>query len=124
MWLRLWTYVKLFREELLVVFIAARNPYTPRYIKLLLLSVLGYLLLPVDLVPDYIPVLGLVDDFTLVPAALLYITKLLPEHIRRDSRLKAVDMGRKIPYIVAAITALAIVWTVFLIWGLYRLITG
>jgi uncharacterized membrane protein YkvA (DUF1232 family) len=56
------------RREALVVWLAARDPRVPWRAKALALLVAAYALSPIDLVPDFIPVLGLLDDFVLVPA--------------------------------------------------------
>ena len=73
MWMRIWRWVQMFREELLVLFIAVRNPATPKSIKFLFLLAVGYLLSPIGFILDTIPVVGLMDDMVIVPALLYYI---------------------------------------------------
>lgn len=60
------------------------DPRVPWYVKLLALLVVAYVLSPVDLIPDFIPVLGLLDEIILVPLALALIVKLMPEEVMRE----------------------------------------
>ncbi len=70
---------------------ALNNPRTPRVAKWLLRITFGYLLSPIDLIPDAIPVLGFVDDLVVVPALLLTVRWLIPREIWDDCRLKAMS---------------------------------
>lgn len=123
MWFKLWTWFHLLREDLVILFFAWRNPATPRYIKTMLLFAIGYLISPVDFIPDYLPLMGLVDDVTIVPAALLYITRLLPPGVRQECEQHTERVKTRMPYILTAIAVLLAAWVVFLIWGIYALIT-
>jgi len=58
------------KRESLALYYAARDPRTPWYAKLLAGAIVAYALSPIDLIPDFIPVLGLVDDLLLLPAAI------------------------------------------------------
>jgi uncharacterized membrane protein YkvA (DUF1232 family) len=72
-----------------VAWLAARDPRVPWYAKLLALVVAGYALSPIDLVPDFIPVLGLIDDLVLVPAGLWLVLRLIPEELVAELRVEA-----------------------------------
>lgn len=122
MWLKFWTWFKMLRKDLVILFFAWRNPLTPRYIKVMLVAVLGYLISPVDFVPDYIPLIGITDDLAIVPAALLYITSLLPPGIRRDCEERTRRTASRMPYILAAAGLLMAAWVAFLFWGVYTLL--
>ena len=122
MWLKLWTFFKVLREDIIILFFAWRNPATPRYIKTLLFVVAGYLISPIDLIPDYLPVIGMVDDMTIVPLALLYITSILPADVRLESQRHTDKLKKKMPYILSAIAIVLVVWMAFLIWVIYRLL--
>ncbi|GGK14258.1 hypothetical protein GCM10008955_04570 [Deinococcus malanensis] len=69
-WRRLQAAARRLRAELLAVSHAARDPQTPWPARALALLVLAYALSPIDLIPDFIPLLGLLDDLLLVPAGL------------------------------------------------------
>ena len=67
----------------------ARDPALPRSVRVTLWLLLGYLLVPIDLVPDFIPVLGYLDDVILLPACIWLAVRLLPPDVVADSRAKA-----------------------------------
>ena len=54
------------------------------HVKLLAILIVAYVICPLDLIPDFIPVLGLIDDLVLVPAGIFLILRLIPEHIRLE----------------------------------------
>jgi uncharacterized membrane protein YkvA (DUF1232 family) len=62
---------------------------TPRLAKVLLGLAVGYALSPVDLIPDFVPVLGYLDDIVLVPALVILALKMVPREVIEDCRLKA-----------------------------------
>ncbi|QHT67301.1 DUF1232 domain-containing protein [Rhodocytophaga rosea] len=69
--------------------IAYKDARTPWYAKTLIVVTLGYLLSPIDLIPDFIPVLGYIDDLIIVPALIALSLKLLPQQVLHDSREQA-----------------------------------
>ena len=78
----------LFRE-LTALAIAYRDPRTPFAARAATVMVLAYALSPIDLIPDPIPVLGLLDDMVLVPLGIALVLRLLPAEILRDARAAA-----------------------------------
>lgn len=74
------------KSEAQVLIIAYKDSRTPIMAKLLIGITVGYLLSPVDLIPDFIPVLGLLDDLIIVPALIALSIKLIPSAILEDSR--------------------------------------
>ena len=84
MWKRLvviWTLVK---TDARLLWLAVRHPQAPLWLKLGTLGVLLYLVSPIDLIPDFIPFVGLLDDIVLVPLAIRFLLKRLPTGIRAD----------------------------------------
>src|SRR4051812_9464505 len=77
------------KRDLHAVYLAARDPRTPWYAKALALCVAGYALSPIDLIPDFIPVLGYLDDAVIVPLGILAVVKLIPSDVMADSRAAA-----------------------------------
>ena len=75
---RILTFLKLFRYDLLVMLVAIKHRDTPRNVKGLLLAAILYLLSPIDLLPDAIPLAGVIDDVVIVPAAVMGLTKCCP----------------------------------------------
>ncbi len=76
----------------LTLYVAARDPRTPRIAKLLALLVAAYALSPIDLIPDAIPVLGLVDEVILLPIAISLIARLIPADVMAENRVAAQGM--------------------------------
>jgi len=76
------------RAEMRALWLAARHPSTPWYAKLLVAGVLVYAVTPVDLVPDMIPILGIVDDIIFVPLALAIAARCVPRHVLEECRIK------------------------------------
>ena len=77
------------KRETYALYYACRDSRVPWYVKLLATCVIAYALSPIDLIPDFIPVLGLLDDLILLPLAIVSILKLIPEDIMDDCRRQA-----------------------------------
>ena len=73
------TWAATLKRDVLTVYFAARDPLTPRMLRLLAMAVAAYALSPIDLIPDFIPVLGYLDDLILLPIGLWAVRKLIPE---------------------------------------------
>src|SRR5689334_13055260 len=81
--------VRALKTEVAALFIAVRHPGVPWYAKLLAAGVVAYALSPVDLIPDFIPVLGLLDDLVLVPLGILLVRRLIPPAVLAECRDRA-----------------------------------
>jgi uncharacterized membrane protein YkvA (DUF1232 family) len=77
------------RVESHAVWLAARDPRTPLFAKLVGLLVAAYALSPIDLIPDFIPVLGLLDDAVLIPAGVWLFSRLVPSALMAEHRATA-----------------------------------
>ena len=92
------------KRDVVAVYFAARDPQTPLLARALAVLVAGYALSPIDLIPDFIPVVGYIDDLILVPLGLLLVLKLLPPEVLAESRAKAsVARARPKSYATAAV---------------------
>jgi uncharacterized membrane protein YkvA (DUF1232 family) len=91
MWKRLTILWMLVKGDARRLWFALRHPDAPRWLKLGTAGVLLYLFSPIDLIPDFVPVLGVVDDLLIVPAAVRWMLNRLPAHIRAqaDARVAA-----------------------------------
>lgn len=87
---RLRRWAKTAKQQTMVMYFAARDSRTPWVVRLLALVVAAYALSPIDLIPDFIPVLGYVDDLLVVPLGLLLVVRLLPPEVLAAAR----DQGR------------------------------
>jgi uncharacterized membrane protein YkvA (DUF1232 family) len=89
-WLaRLKSRARRMKTETVALALAARHPRTPWYAKLLIAAVVLYAVTPVDLVPDFIPVFGLIDDLIFVSIAVAIATRLVPTTVLEECRAKA-----------------------------------
>jgi uncharacterized membrane protein YkvA (DUF1232 family) len=79
----------LLKGELVALSIAARDRRTPLAAKLLVLVVLAYAVSPIDLIPDFIPVIGLLDDVLLIPIGLAIAIRMIPREVMIDARAAA-----------------------------------
>lgn len=97
------------KRDVVAVYFAARDPQTPRLVRMLAIAVAAYALSPIDLIPDFIPVLGYLDDLLIVPLGLMIVIRLLPPHILESSRLKAADVLDR-PRSRAAAVVIVSIW--------------
>ena len=86
---RLQQWARALKRDVTLLWLAARDPRTPTAAKLLAACVAAYALSPIDLIPDFIPVLGLLDDLVLVPAGIWLALRLIPADLRLELRLAA-----------------------------------
>lgn len=77
------------KRDVVAVWFAARDPLTPLSARLLALAVAAYALSPIDLIPDFIPVLGYLDDLLIVPLGLMLVIRLLPRAVLVAARERA-----------------------------------
>ena len=85
--LRAWA--RRIKQDGVTLWFASKHPDTPIMVNGLCFLVVAYALSPIDLVPDFIPVLGYLDDVILLPCLIWLALQLLPEHVVHDSRIKA-----------------------------------
>lgn len=87
--------VRILKKETFTLVAACRHPRVPWYAKALALLVVGYALSPIDLIPDFIPVLGYVDDLVLIPLGLLLVVRLIPADVLAECRGHAAEMAER-----------------------------
>ena len=97
------------KRESLALYYASRDARTPWYAKVLAGAIVAYALSPIDLIPDFIPVLGLLDDLLLLPAAIWVTVRLVPDAVLADARLRA-DATLERPTSRAAAVVIVAVW--------------
>jgi len=110
------------KRDVHAIYLAARDPRTPWYAKALALCVAGYALSPIDLIPDFIPVLGYLDDAILVPLGILAVVRMIPPDVMAEKRAIAALAGHRPASRAAAVVVVA-VWIACLVlagWLGYR----
>lgn len=86
---RLKTWARALKRELVAVALALRDPRTPWYARALGALVVAYAFSPIDLIPDFVPVLGLLDDLLLVPLGLWLVVRWIPAPVMDAARVEA-----------------------------------
>ena len=120
--IRLRDWAQAIRLDVHAMYLAARDPRVPWYAKLLAGCVAAYALSPIDLIPDFIPVLGYLDDLVILPLGILAVVALVPPAIMTEHRAAAAVAAARPTSMVGAIAIIAI-WTalcVLLSWLAYR----
>jgi uncharacterized membrane protein YkvA (DUF1232 family) len=83
------------KRQTLTVYFAARDPRTPLVVWLLALAVAAYALSPIDLIPDFVPIIGYIDDLLIVPIGLALVVRLIPDEVAESARQKAVEAAAR-----------------------------
>ncbi|AWI54874.1 hypothetical protein DEH84_16690 [Aquabacterium olei] len=109
---RLRTWARRMKRDVALVWFAARDPRTPTSVRLLALAVTAYALSPIDLIPDFIPVLGYLDDVILVPLGIWLIVRLLPPAVLADARARADALTERLPRVAAMAGLFILIWVV------------
>ena len=105
------------KREVYALYLAVRDPGTPWYAKLLGVAVVGYALSPIDLIPDFIPVLGLLDDLILVPAGIALVLRMVPAEVMARCRERArAELSGKRLVSRTAMCLIILVWILVLAW--------
>jgi uncharacterized membrane protein YkvA (DUF1232 family) len=108
------------KRETYALYLAVRDPRTPWYARAIAAAVVAYALSPLDLIPDFIPVIGYLDDLILVPLGIALALKLIPEPVMRECRQRAEDGGGPPLSRVGAAFMIA-AWLAAAVWGFFFL---
>jgi uncharacterized membrane protein YkvA (DUF1232 family) len=92
------------KRDTLALHLAARDPRVPWHAMALAVCIAAYALSPIDLIPDFLPVLGYLDDVILVPLGILAVVKLIPPDVMDEHRAAAAAMAEKPVSRTAAVT--------------------
>jgi uncharacterized membrane protein YkvA (DUF1232 family) len=111
---RLKAWAQALKRDVMTLWFALKHPQTPWYARLFAAIVTAYALSPVDLIPDFIPILGYLDDLILVPVGVWVLLRMVPELVLADSRAQAqrwfLEQQRKPRSLIGLAIVLA-VWT-------------
>lgn len=125
LWQRLQRWAKALRNDVMTLWFAGRHPDTPLAAKLFALALAAYAFSPIDLIPDFIPVIGYLDEIVLLPIGIWLCLKMIPDAVLAECRVRTekwfeARRGKPRSWIAAGV--IAAVW-VAVIWGgwvLYR----
>jgi len=100
---RLKTWARTIKRDVHALYLASRDPRVPWYAKALAIGIAAYAVSPIDLIPDFIPVLGYLDDVILVPLGVALVIRLIPPHVLAEHRARADAQARPVSYVAAAL---------------------
>jgi len=110
---RWWTaaraWARTIKRDVVALWYAARDPRVPWYAKAVAACVVAYALSPIDLIPDFIPVLGYLDDLVIVPLGIIAAVKLVPEELMAEFRERAARLEQR-PKSYAGAILIAAIW--------------
>jgi uncharacterized membrane protein YkvA (DUF1232 family) len=115
---RLKAMAKKLKANLIVMYLAYRDPRVPLFTKIFAICVVAYAFSPVDLIPDFIPILGYLDDLILVPLGVYIALRLFPQEVLEEYRTKAEEqrkLGKPKNWITG--TLIIIIWITLAMWG-------
>lgn len=111
---------KALTREVAALALAARDPRTPWAARLLVLAIVAYAVSPIDLIPDFIPVLGMLDDIILLPAAIIVAIRMIPSEVMADARARSDQLSltpsRTAAVVMVLLWALALGCLVVWLW--------
>jgi uncharacterized membrane protein YkvA (DUF1232 family) len=116
---RLRDWARLIKRDVVALYLAARDPRVPWYAKALAALVAGYALSPIDLIPDFVPVVGYLDDVILVPLGILLVVQLIPPTIMAEHRQTAGARDRPVSRVAAIV--IACIWLASIAAGVWLL---
>jgi uncharacterized membrane protein YkvA (DUF1232 family) len=114
------------KRDVLALWIAARDRRVPWYAKAAAMMVAAYALSPIDLIPDFIPVLGYLDDLVIVPLGILLVLWLIPAALMAEFRLQAAALAER-PRSTTAAIVIVLIWIAVAAltgWWLWRAFAG
>jgi uncharacterized membrane protein YkvA (DUF1232 family) len=108
------------KQDVVAIALAMRDPRVPWYAKALGACVVAYALSPIDLIPDFIPVVGYLDDLVLVPLGLFLLLRLIPAPVIAEHRAAAAELAQR-PVSYAGAAAIIVIWLAVLALAAYIL---
>jgi uncharacterized membrane protein YkvA (DUF1232 family) len=112
------------KREVMALWFLCRDPRTPWYVRVLTMLIVAYALSPIDLIPDFIPVLGYLDELILLPVGIYLVLKLVPAEALADARARAqswVESRQPKPRNWVAAAVIVLVW-VLVLWAVFVLL--
>ena len=112
---RLRRWAREIKRDVLALYLAARDPRVPWYAKVIAAGVAAYALSPIDLIPDFIPVVGYLDDLLIVPLGIMLAIKLVPPEAMAEHRAAA-EREQARPQSLAGAAAVVAIWIAIAVW--------
>ena len=109
---------RIVKRDVFALYLAMRDPRTPWYAKAVAAAVLAYALSPLDLIPDFIPVIGYLDDLIVVPLGIALALRLIPEPVMSECRARA-QTGERLPLSRAGAAFMIVAWLAAAVWAIF-----
>ena len=109
---RLRQWARTVKRDVLILYLAARDPRVPWYAKVVAACVVAYAFSPIDLIPDFIPVLGYLDDVIIVPLGIVLAIRLIPPSLLEEHRHTAIERSQQRPTSYVGAAMILILWFV------------
>ena len=119
---RLAAWARSIKRDVHAVYLASRDPRTPWYAKALAIGVVAYALSPIDLIPDFIPVLGQLDELIILPLGIWLAVRLIPPDVMNEHRAAAI-VAEQMPRSMAGAVMIVLIWILLTVgagWLVYR----
>ena len=116
---RLKTRARALKKEVLAVYLAGKDPRTPWYAKGLVLLIVAYAISPIDLIPDFVPVLGYLDDLILIPGGIWLAIRMIPPEVLKEARSSAATSSVDRSVGKVGVVIIVLLWLVALIFAIY-----
>lgn len=103
------------KTQIYILYFISKDPRLPLYLKLLAILVTAYAFSPIDLIPDFIPIIGILDDLLILPFGIALVIYLTPDEIIQSAKEKAACLLDK-PVNYQAAFVIILIWLVLLFW--------
>ncbi len=114
---------KQLKVEVYALYLAYRDPRTPWYARLFTALVVAYALSPIDLIPDFIPVIGYLDDLLIVPLGIILALRMIPPQVMAECRIRAQKTAEESHASLWGAVVIVVIWllvVVLVAWWLAR----
>ena len=108
-------------HQVKVLYLAYQDPRVPLFSKLLIGVVVGYALSPIDLIPDFIPVFGLLDDLLIIPVGIYWCLKFIPKEVIQEAEINAEQIQLKKSFWSAV--AVVLIWLLVIGWFILKVLS-
>ncbi|CAH0159157.1 hypothetical protein SRABI80_00824 [Peribacillus frigoritolerans] len=107
------------KRQIFILYFACKDERVPWHAKVFTACVVAYAFSPIDIIPDFIPILGYLDDVILVPIGIMIALKMIPKSVLTDCEVKAEEMmkkGKPKNWIVGSL--IVMIWVLIIIWAI------
>ena len=114
-------WAKNLKRQIFILYFAYRDERVPWYVKLFTACIVAYAFSPIDLIPDFIPILGYLDDVIILPLGIMFALKMIPKDVISDCEVKANEMmknGKPKNWIVGSL--IIFIWSVIILWITFK----